>query len=437
MPPLRILFVAPYIPSLLRVRAYNLITHLSANGHRVTVLALRRSKADEQDATELRRYCERVETIHVPLRRSLWNCLRGAVSQLPLQALFCDAPAMHAQLHDALRGGSAGARGSRNGGRQQFDVLHVEHLRAVLFGLNVSGIPRVYDSVDCISRLFEQTVRMGATPASRLRAFVDLERTRRFEAELAARFDRTLIASQRDKEALQELARRLPPSGAGDCSDAISVLPGGVDIEYFRPTGTPREPATLVYVGRMAYHANVSAVMDFAQAVLPRIWSARPDVKFLIVGAQPSREIHALARRHGERVCVTGYVPDVRPYLARATVSVSPLVYAAGIQNKVLQAMAMGTPVVTTAPGTAALRARHGEHLLVARDAVDFASQVVRVLGDPDLQRRIGGGGRRYVETHHDWRQIVKQLQTVYHDVTRAGRAADTGEMVRRHVGSY
>ena len=437
MTPLRILFVVPYVPSPLRVRAYSLIKHLAANGHGVSVLALRRSTDDEQDAVALQPYCERVETIRVPLRRSLWNCLRGAYSRLPLQALFYDTPRMHAQVSHALRAGSGSNGRSGNGGRQHFDVLHVEHLRAVLFGLNVRGIPRVYDSVDCISRLFEQTVRMAATPASRLRAFVDLERTRRFEAELAERFDRTLIASQRDKEALQGLTRRRPHSAARDCSDAIRVLPGGVDVEHFKPTGTPRQPATLVFVGRMTYHANVSAVMHFAEAVLPRIWSVRPDVQFVIVGSEPSREVRALARRYGGRVRVTGYVPDVRPYLAGATVSVSPLVYAAGIQNKVIQAMAMGTPVVTTAPGATALRARHGDHLLIADEAVEFADLVVRVLGDLDLQRRIGDGGRRYVETHHDWRQIVKELESVYRDVTWNGTAMpDKGEMVRRHVGS-
>ena len=181
-------------------------------------------------------------------------------------------------------------------------------------------------------------------------------------------------------------------------------------------------PATLVYVGRMAYHANVTAVLHFVRDVLPRIWAQHPDTKLLIVGTDPHREIRALPRRYGERVVVTGYVPDVRPYLARATVSVSPLVYAVGVQNKILQAMAMATPVVTSGAGVTSLRVRDDEHVLVAGDAADFARQVSRLIENPMLRRHIGDGGRRYVEAHHDWKQIVGELQQIYHDEIRSFR---------------
>jgi glycosyltransferase involved in cell wall biosynthesis len=438
---LRILFVTPYVPSLLRARAYNLIKHLSAEGHRITVLAIGTSKQDQEDAAALRRHCERVETIHVSLGRSLWNCLRAAYTNLPLQALYCDSPAMHALLRHELNGGSSRAHQAvRDRGRahESYDVVHVEHLRAVLFGLNISGVPRVYDAVDCISHLFEKTARMGATAASRWKAFVDLDRTRRFEGGLVGRFERILTTSQQDKRALQALSCGFREPGRTDGRDPIQVLPQGVDADYFRPTTIPRDAATLVYVGRMAYHANITAVRYFVEHVLPRIWAQRADARFVVVGKDPPREIQALTRRYGERVRVTGYVPDIRPYLATATVSVSPLVYAAGIQNKVLEAMAMTTPVVTSVDGATALRARDGEQLLLARDAPDFAMQVVRLLADSDLQRRIGAGGRHYVETHHDWRQIVRELQVIYHDVSRRADHGLTGAGKRgwRHAGS-
>ena len=164
--PLRILFVTPYVPSLLRARSFNLIKHLCADGHRLTVLAVRSTAEDEHDAALLAPYCERVETVHVPFGRSLWNCVRGAYRRLPLQALYCDSPSMRIHVAAALNGalGPVGHNGSARDAL--YDIMHVEHLRAVLFGVGLGGVPRVYDSVDCISRLFEKTVQMGAKTVS-------------------------------------------------------------------------------------------------------------------------------------------------------------------------------------------------------------------------------------------------------------------------------
>ncbi len=404
---LRILFVTPYVPSPLRVRPYNLIKHLSAAGHRVTVMAVCTSHDEYADATTLAPLCERVETVRVPLGRSLWNCLRGLGSGLPLQALYSYSPVMAHRLALELDGRQAPRR-------DPYDVLHVEHLRGVLFGLHVTGLPRVYDAVDCISRLFEKVARMGATPVSRWRAAIDLQRTRRFEAELLGRFDHILTSSAADRDALTQLARRSAESSADAVAHAITVLPNGVDGQYFAPRDAPRAPATLVFAGRMGYHANVAAVLYFVREVLPLIWAQRPDVQLLVVGKHPARDVTALARRYGPRVRVTGYVPDMRPYIGRATVAVNPLLYAVGIQNKVLEAMAMATPVVTTPAGMTSLQARDGDELLVARDRREFARQVLRLLSDPALRQRLGDAGRRYVETQHDWTRVVSQLQHIY-----------------------
>jgi glycosyltransferase involved in cell wall biosynthesis len=124
---------------------------------------------------------------------------------------------------------------------------------------------------------------------------------------------------------------------------------------------------------------------------------------------------------------VTGYVADVRPYLARATVSVSPLRYAVGVQNKVLEAMAMATPVVATPAACTALTARPGEQLLVAEGAEAVAAAVTRLLGDARLARRLGEAGRRYVEAEHDWRAVARSLEAIYRDAIAARAAAQPG----------
>jgi glycosyltransferase involved in cell wall biosynthesis len=192
------------------------------------------------------------------------------------------------------------------------------------------------------------------------------------------------------------------------------VLPNGVDLDYFapRPQATPRDPATIIFTGKMSYHANTAAALDLTTQVMPHVWQQRPDAKLALVGKDPPAKLLALAG--DPRIAVTGTVADLRPYLAQATVAVSPIRYGVGIQNKVLEAMAMATPVVSTPQATTALQTQAGQDLLVADTAQDIAESILALLADGELRRRIGQAGRRYVETYHNWITIVEKLEGIY-----------------------
>jgi sugar transferase (PEP-CTERM/EpsH1 system associated) len=420
--PLRILFIAPYVPSLIRVRPFNLIRLLAERGHLVTACVPIIGARERDRLARVAAYCNGVAAEPLSRLRPLWNCARAVRRGLPLQAAYCYLPALQRQIDRLL---------AQNHGSAPFDVVHVEHLRAALFGWSHVEVPHVFDAVDCISRLLDQTREKSRAPLGRLAAKVELARTRRFERRLAERFARIVTTSESERQALVELCAepdRTPYGhrGTGGVKSRITVIPNGVDLEYFRPRESPRQPATLVYAGRMSYHANVTAVLFLAHEALPRIWAVRPEVRLVVVGEQPHRHVRSLVRRHPSRVTVTGAVPDVRPYLAEATVSVAPILYGVGVQNKVLEAMAMGTPVVCSPAGCSALDTRDGEDLLVARDADGLATAVLRLLADPALQARLSRTGRAYVERHHDWRRSVDRLEAVYYEeiarsVTREG----------------
>ncbi|MCR4408269.1 MAG: glycosyltransferase [Anaerolineae bacterium] len=392
---MRILYVTPYVPSLIRVRPYNLIRYLARRGHQVTVLALRSSDDELADAEALRAEGVEVETVFLSRRDSLLNCVRALPTRTPLQAAYCWSSAMETRLRALMA-------------ERQFDLVHVEHLRGAHFGAAAGGVPRVYDSVDCISLLFDRTRRESPRWTSRLMAQVELGRTQRYEARLLAMYDAVLVTSRDDGVALERLGNRFNR----DRRAPVLVLTNGVDLDYFSPMDVPRAPESLVFSGKMSYHANVAAVLYLAQEIMPLVWARRPQATLTLVGQNPPPVIRALAA--DPRIQVTGYVPDIRPYLARATVSVNPICYGVGVQNKVLEAMAMATPVVTTSQACGALQVHDGEHLLVAEGADMLAWQIERVLADPALADNLGRNGRRYVETHHDWQAVTEQLEQVY-----------------------
>jgi glycosyltransferase involved in cell wall biosynthesis len=277
--------------------------------------------------------------------------------------------------------------------------------------------------------LFEQSVANRPDRLGRWINRIELARTRAYEALAVSRVDRVVVTSANDKASLRKLvAGRTGPEAARHdrrdrSDDTITVLPNGVDLDYFAPTGDDRATNAVVFSGKLSYHANDVTVRHLLTNVMPLIWAARPDVKLVLVGKDPSSGLQRLARKWASRVVVTGTVPDMRPYLRRAAVAVAPLVYGVGCQNKVLEAMACGTPVVAASRAVAALTARPGRDLLVADGAQPFADAVLRLLGDVRLRHDLGAAGRAYVENHHQWDRIVARLETIYEEVLAVGGA--------------
>jgi glycosyltransferase involved in cell wall biosynthesis len=261
--------------------------------------------------------------------------------------------------------------------------------------------------VDCISHLFQQAASQGRSFFGKFVTRFELLRTRRAEAELVCRFDHVLVTSSVDRDALLELATN------GKQPSPISVLPNGVDLDYFHPNcDVQRDAATVVFSGKMSYHANVAMVKYLVAEIMPHVWRALPETHLFIVGKEPPSDIRNLGK--DPRITVTGTVGDIRPFLWRATVSIVPLLYGAGIQNKILEAMATATPVVTTSRALPALQVQPGRDLWVADDASGFAEGITRLIENRDLSRAIGDSGLAHVRQNHDWRYLACQLTDIY-----------------------
>jgi polysaccharide biosynthesis protein PslH len=408
---MNILFIVPYVPNLIRSRSYGFIRFLAKREHYITVATLWTSESDLEDIERLRRDGIQVEAAPLPLWRSAFNGLWALPGHTPLQARYCWQPDFAQKLTALFANGN---------GRSPFDAVHIEHLRGACFGLHLKTFleanygdqrpPLIWDSVDCISFLFRQAANQSKSLKGRLMTQLDLKRTERYEAWLAAQFDRVLLTSPHDRQALLGL---LTPDEAKRLQSRLNVLPSGVDLDYFCPDPTiPRDPATLVVSGKMSYHANVTMVVNLVEQVMPLLWAKQPHVKLVIVGKDPTRSI--LALRDNPQIEVTGTVPDLRPYLRKATVAVAPITYGAGIQHKVLEAMACATPVVSSPQAVSALTAVPGQDVLVGDNPAQIADLILKLVDDPVFSQQIGDNGYQFVTQQHDWAAIAERLEGYY-----------------------
>jgi glycosyltransferase involved in cell wall biosynthesis len=396
---MRILFVAPYLPSPIRVRPYHWIRALSRLGQHIRLVALQPPEDRWLAEVPVRDCCESVSIFPLGRLRTVLNAARALPRNVPLQAAYSLHPAAERCI------ASQAALGC--------DVVHVEHLRGALLTRRVRGVPRVIDAVDSITALFEQARHQAPSWRHRLLARADLERTRRFEASVPTRFERVVVTAPHDAVAFQTLAGRTS-------AHRVVTVPNGVDLEHFRPGDRPREPATVLFTGKMSYHANEAAALRLVHRVMPRVWSRLPDARVVIAGKDPSPAIRQMAC--DSRVTVTGFVEDLRPLFWSATVVVAPLVYATGIQNKVLEAMACGVPVVASSTAGGGISAVNGRDLLIGRDDTEIAEHALRLIRDVGMRKQIGFAGRQYVAAHHDWFEMGRRLIAVYEDARAARR---------------
>jgi glycosyltransferase involved in cell wall biosynthesis len=228
---------------------------------------------------------------------------------------------------------------------------------------------------------------------------------RRYESWIFSPYRRVVVVSTQDRDELLGIKPALP----------IEVIPNGVDLAYFQAQNMQREPATLLFVGNYEYEPNVDAALRLAREILPQVQAAIPAAKLWLVGNAPTPAVQALA---SESVMVTGRVEDVRPYLAQATVFVSPLRLGAGIKNKVLEALAMGCPVAATPLSVDGIAVRPGEEALIDES---LAEPVIRLLHDVTLQQRLAEQGRQLIEAHYSWAQVADRYEQLYADVQGEG----------------
>lgn len=270
-----------------------------------------------------------------------------------------------------------------------FDLVHVEYLET---GLALDGrlpVPKLAVAIDELTRPASHRLRLARGAPARLAAWLYWRGIGRLQRRICRKFDRILTMSEHDRRALL----------AADPGLSIGVLPLPTGLDLARISATPRETASLLFVGAMHRDANIDAVTHFHREILPQVRRDVPAALFTIAGGDPAPEVRRLANERGVRV--TGFVDALEPFYSAATVFVAPLRIAGGIAGKTLDALAAGCAVVTTTIGNDGIGAIPGTHLLVADTPAEFAAAVVRLLRDPALRERLGTAARAFAEARH------------------------------------
>ncbi|MBI5566573.1 MAG: glycosyltransferase [Chloroflexi bacterium] len=397
---MRLLFLTPQFPypphKGTTLRNYNLIAGLAAR-HEIDLLSVHDSPQTPR-GTPLDRLCRRIAVVTVPARSNLRRAIDTLISPWPDMGLRLWAPQFLAQLQAWLSDGN-------------YDAIEIEGIELARYGLALTpalsrrGSQLIFDDHNAeylLQARIAQTERAarGWTPGA-IYSTLQARKLRRFERRITRQADRVVAVSDADAAALREL----------DPALRVHVVPNGIDTAlYDRSQVAPIDlpPHSLVFTGTMDFRPNVDAVLWFAREVLPLIKREVPDAQFVIVGQRPHARLAEL--RSDDSIVITGGVEDTRPYITGASVYVVPLRMGGGTRFKLLEALALHAPCVSTTLGAEGFEVVSGRELLLADDAAAFARATVELIRGPEQGRALGVVGRSFAEKY-DWRYIVPKLE--------------------------
>jgi polysaccharide biosynthesis protein PslH len=370
-----------------RIRAYHLLRHLSGRAA-VHLACLADEPVSPEALAALRALCARVEVVRLAgwsrWPRGLWSLASGRTVS---EGVFRSAALFDTVRTWALATPFSAALASAS---SVAPYLRVPEL---------AGVPKVVDLVDVDSQKWFDYAAATRGPLSWLYR-TEGTRLRRLEQGLAKRVRAVTVVSDAEATLFRSF-----------CPDApVQAVTNGVDLKYFAPAPVFEEQAC-VFVGALDYKPNVEGIGWFCREVWPTIQQPRPGAKLYVVGRKPTPTVRRLGELPG--VEVVGGVPDVRPSVARSAVAVVPLHIARGVQNKLLEALAMGKAAVASPQALAGVPAEPGTHLLGAATAAEWIDAIGKLLGDEALRRRLGGAGRRFVEERHSWDRCLAPFETL------------------------
>ncbi len=358
-----------------KLRAYYQIRELS-RWCDITLIALSEQPVLPAHVEHMQTFCRRIEVLPLQRWRIAFNLLRGWLAGLPLQVAYFYAPNLRHRMAKLLS-------------EAQPAQVYCQLVRMAPYAEHLP-YAKTLDYMDAFSAGAQRRATRAWQPLRQLWQ-LEAQRLRKYEAAVFEKFDHCTIISSQDRDLLLVADKT-----------RLRVAPNGVDTVFFSPQSEVQKAYHIAFVGNMGYHPNVEAAKFLAQQVLPLLQKSRSDVKILIAGARPSAEVRRL---QSEQVIVSGWVEDIRTAYQAAQVLVAPIFLGSGQQNKILEAMSMQLPCITTPMVNNAIGAPVNKAIRLAENAADFAEQILDLLADADERRAMGIAARTFVEQNYSWQR--------------------------------
>ena len=394
----RVLFLAHLLPFPLdggaKIKSYHTLRTL-ADVYDVTLLAFVRSEEESQYIKNLRPLCAGgVQT--VPIARSKARNITDAATALLTRQSFIVARdkvgAMQKAVHERLD-------------KQRYAAVHIDHLQMAQYVLpRRRGARLILDHHNIESMIIKRLAETTESRAMRMYAAHEWPKLERYEVDICKKVDAVLTVTEEDAVALRLLAPELK---------SVTAVPIGVDGDYFCPIPRKRDSQTLLSIGTMSWQPNIDAIFWFAEAIYPLIKAQAPQARLNIVGAKPTDRVRSLSLTDPS-ITVPGYADDVRLPAEDCAAFIVPLLSGGGMRVKIVNALSMALPVVSTRLGAEGIAVTHDKDILIANNPENFARACVRLLRDPDLRTQLGNAGRELVETRYSWEAVGRKLLNVY-----------------------
>ena len=366
-----------------KIAAFNAIRHLAAR-HELHVFCLGDGVQDLANISGLQGYARSVTAAPVGEFTIKLRALAALATGQPLSV----AALNETKLHDAIQKKFAELRP---------DLIIVYSCNMAQFAERISDVPRIMHFGDLDSLKWRQYAERSSTPLNWIYA-TEERRLLGYERHIAQIFSHAMVHTEIEKRDFTRLIPRVH----------VTVVGNGVDLDYFRSTGEAKQPASMVFTGVMDYRPNIDAVVWFCNEILPLVQTEIPGANFTICGRRPASAVRRLAKCRG--VTVTGWVPDARPYLDRAEIFVAPLRMARGVQNKLLEALAMGLPCVASTAARSGTVVADGQGILATDEPMEFARYVVDLLRDGGRRAEMAHLARAAAEANYRWEVQLTRL---------------------------